>query len=82
MLGAEKGGEGGVVYVAVGVGVRFVVAAGEYIAVGSQHAACPQAIAGGDTRERMPQAPERVPLQPISAIGALLVATVAVARRH
>ena len=54
MLGAEKGGEGGVVYVAVGVGVRFVVAAGEYIAVGSQHAACPQAIAGGDTRERLP----------------------------
>ena len=82
MLGSEKGGEGGVVYVAVGVVVCFVVAAGEYIAIGSQHAACPQAIAGGDTRERMPQAPERVPLQPISAVGALLVATVSVASRH
>ena len=29
LLGAEKGGEGGVVYVAVGVVVCFVVAAGE-----------------------------------------------------
>ena len=49
-LGSEDGGEGDGVDIAVGVGVRFVVAAGECIAVGSQHAACPEAIAGGDTR--------------------------------
>ena len=82
LLGAEEGGEGDGVYVSVGVVVRFVVAAWEYIAMGSQHAACPQAIAGGDTRERLPQLAERVALQTISAIGALLVATVAVTRRH
>ena len=41
LLGSEDGGEGDGVDIAVGVGVRFVVAAGEYIAVGSQYAACP-----------------------------------------
>ena len=41
LLGSEDGGEGDGVDIAVGVGVRFVVAAGECIAVGSQHAACP-----------------------------------------
>ena len=41
LLGAEEGGEGDGVYVSVGVVVRFVVAAWEYIAMGSQHAACP-----------------------------------------
>ena len=40
LLGAEEGGEGDGVDIAVGVVVRFVVAAWEYIAVGSQHAAC------------------------------------------
>ena len=82
MLGLEESSESGVVYVSVGVVVRFVVAAGEYIAMGSQHTACPQTVAGGDTRERLPQSAERVALQAISAVGALLVATVAVARRH
>ena len=82
MLGLEESSKSGVVYVSVGVVVRFVVAAWEYIAVGSQHAACPQAIAGGDTRKHLPKAAERVALQTVSAIGALLVATVAVARRH
>ena len=82
LLGAEEGGEGDGVDIAVGVVVGFIVAAGEYIAVGSQHTTCPQAIAGGDTRERLPQSAERVALQTVSAIGALLVATVSVASRH
>lgn len=41
MLGAEEGGKRGVVYVAVGVVVGFVVAAGEYIAVGGEDTTCP-----------------------------------------
>ena len=58
LLGAEEGGEGDGVDIAVGVLVGFVVAAGEHIAIDSQHAACPQAIAGGDTRDRLPQSAE------------------------
>ena len=53
-LGSEDGGEGDGVDIAVGVGVRFVVAAGECISAGSEDTACPEAIAGGDTRERLP----------------------------
>ena len=41
LLGLEESSKSGVVYVSVGVVVRFVVAAWEYIAIGSQHAACP-----------------------------------------
>lgn len=41
LLGLEDGVEGGGVYIAVGMGVLLVVAAGEDIAVGGEDAACP-----------------------------------------
>ena len=82
LLGLEDGGERGGVYVAVGVGVLLVVAAGEDSAVGGEDATCPQAVAGRDPCEALPQSAERGAFQAVSAIGALLVAALSVARGH
>lgn len=68
--------------IAVRVGMLLVVAAGEDVAVCGEDAACPQAIAGRDPREALPQSAERVAFQAVSAIGALLVAALSVARGH
>ena len=82
LLGLEDGGERGGMYVAVCVGVLLVVAAGEEVAVGGEDAACPQAIAGRDPREALPQSAERMAFQAVSAVSALLVATLSAARGH
>lgn len=82
LLGLEDGGEGGGVYVAVGVDVLLVVAAGEDSAVGGKDTACPQAVAGRDPREALPQSAERIAFQAVGAIGALLVAALSAVRGH